>query len=208
MTATAGGFELDRDARRSDRGRLLVGGSPSRLVRLSDSGASALDELLASAPLDRPAAAPQAGAGLDRPAVLDPPAAALAARLERGGLLHPRPGSGAGEAAIATVIPARDGGDALVDLVATLAPAGPVIVVDDGSTDGSPERAAAAGARVIANAGAPGPAGARNTGLGTAATELVAFLDADCIADPGWRAGLGAMLAADPSLALLAPRVR
>ena len=106
------------------------------------------------------------------------------------------------------MIPSLDGGDALVDLVAALAPAGPVIVVDDGSTDGSPERAAAAGAQVLANAGAPGPAGARNTGLHAAATEFVAFLDADCIAAPGWRAGLGAMLAADPSLALVAPRVR
>jgi mycofactocin system glycosyltransferase len=189
VSATAGGFELDPDARRSDRGRLLVGGSPSRLVRLSDAGAAALDEALAGAPLG-------------------PAAAALAARLERGGLLHPRPSCGAGEVEIATVIPALDGGAALVSLVGALAPAGPVIVVDDGSADGSPERAAAAGARVVRNAGAPGPAGARNTGLRAATTELVAFLDADCIAAPAWRAGLGAMLVADPSLALVAPRVR
>jgi mycofactocin system glycosyltransferase len=83
-----------------------------------------------------------------------------------------------------------------------------VIVVDDRSRDGSAERAAAAGAQVIANAGRPGPAGARNTGLRAAATEFVAFLDADVVVAPGWRAGLAGLLAADPTLALVAPRVR
>ncbi|HKZ12622.1 MAG TPA: glycosyltransferase, partial [Solirubrobacterales bacterium] len=94
------------------------------------------------------------------------------------------------------------------ELVRVLAAEGPVIVVDDGSRDGSAERAATAGARVIANAGRPGPAGARNTGLRAAETELAAFVDADCVVAPGWRRGLAELLAADPEMAIVAPRVR
>ena len=45
------------------------------------------------------------------------------------------------------MIPNRDGGEALAALVARLGEREPVIVVDDGSTDGSAERGGAAGAR-------------------------------------------------------------
>jgi glycosyltransferase involved in cell wall biosynthesis len=53
-----------------------------------------------------------------------------------------------------------------------------VIVVDDGSTDGTAEVAAEAGATVLRQR-QRGPGAARNRGLGVAATEFVAFLDAD-----------------------------
>lgn len=181
--------ELDPSVRRRDRGRLLVGGTPPRLVRLSEAGAVALDVAL--------------GGG-----VLDPAGAALARRLVRDGLIHPVPAAGAEEPAVTTVVPVRDGGAALLALVGAALAEGPVIVVDDGSRDGVPERAAALGAGVVANEGRRGPAGARNTGLRAASTDLVAFLDADCAIAPGWRAGLAAMLLADPELALVAPRVR
>ena len=39
-------YELDDWVRRSDDGRLLAGGAPARLVRLSEEGARALDVLL------------------------------------------------------------------------------------------------------------------------------------------------------------------
>lgn len=188
MTVDAERFELDPAVRRRDRGRLLVGGVPPRLIRLSEAGAAALDAILAGDADER--------------------AAPLAARLERHGLLHPLPAPLRPEPRVTTVIPVLDGGEGLVRLVRTLLDAGPVIVVDDGSTDGSPEAARAAGATVIANAGRPGPAGARNTGLRAADSELVAFLDADCLAPPGGHAGLAAFLARDPGLALVAPRVR
>lgn len=196
-------FDLDRSVRVRDGGRLLAGGTPPRLIRLSEAGASALHEILAGGPLD-------------------PGAAALARRLEDAGLIHPLPAGDDQGGTVTTVVPVRDGGDALVALVRVLAAEGPVIVVDDGSRDGSAERAAAAGAQVITNAGRPGPAGARNTGLRGADTELVAFVDADCRvtpsgrdgvdadrrSGPGWRAGLDALFSADPTLALVAPRVR
>lgn len=59
-----------------------------------------------------------------------------------------------------------------------------LIIVDDGSTDGTPAAVAPlleedTRLRLLANAGAAGPAGARNTGIGAARGRLVAFLDSD-----------------------------
>jgi GT2 family glycosyltransferase len=70
-----------------------------------------------------------------------------------------------------------------------------VIVVDDGSTDGTPEllqRAAEEAPyelRVVRHSGA-GSAAARNRGWRQAAAPLVAFTDDDCGTTPGWLSGL------------------
>jgi len=64
-----------------------------------------------------------------------------------------------------------------------------IIVVDDGSTDGTPRVAAEAGARVLCQANA-GPAAARNAGANIASGEIVLFTDADCRPDPGWLAAM------------------
>lgn len=69
-----------------------------------------------------------------------------------------------------------------------------VIVVDDGSTDGTAEAARAAGARVVTLSGAGGnPAAARNQGAAASTGDPLIFLDADCIPAQGW---LTAILAA------------
>ena len=84
----------------------------------------------------------------------------------------------------------------------------PVIVVDDASADpvAIAAIAAAYGARVIRRPVNGGPGAARNTGLAAASTELVAFLDSDCVPEPGW---LDRLLPhfADPAVGAVAPRI-
>ena len=84
----------------------------------------------------------------------------------------------------------------------------PVIVVDDASADPAAiaEIAARHGARVIRRPVNGGPGAARNTGLAAASTELVAFLDSDCVPAPGW---LDRLLPhfADPAVGAVAPRI-
>jgi glucosyl-dolichyl phosphate glucuronosyltransferase len=65
-----------------------------------------------------------------------------------------------------------------------------VVVIDH--NDGLLERARAEfpRARVVANAGRKGLSGARNTGVEISRGDVVAFLDDDAVAAPGWVAGL------------------
>ncbi len=60
-----------------------------------------------------------------------------------------------------------------------------VVVVDNGSTDDTAARAAAHGVRVVREPRA-GVARARNAGVRAATGEIVAFVDADCVPEPGW----------------------
>ena len=60
-----------------------------------------------------------------------------------------------------------------------------LIVVDDGSTDGTAQRAGEMGCSVLRAARNAGPAAARNLGAGTATGSLLWFIDADVIAHAG-----------------------
>lgn len=61
-----------------------------------------------------------------------------------------------------------------------------IIVVDNGSTE-LPSRICAKYANVrLASESEPGPGPARNKGISLARAPLLAFIDADCIADSGW----------------------
>ena len=170
---------------------LLVGGSPRRLVRLSVAGVGALAEL---------------GAG---PAG-SPAAARLARHLTDTGMAvvragpADRPGRAAG--AVTVVVPARDRAQQLDRSLRALD--APVTVVDDGSED--PEAIAAVcdahGAGLLRRTVAGGPAAARNSALGAVATELVAFVDSDCMPPRGWIDALRGHLD-DPLVAAVAPRV-
>ncbi|WP_018412993.1 glycosyltransferase family 2 protein [Methyloversatilis thermotolerans] len=84
---------------------------------------------------------------------------------------------------LSVVIPARDAarwiGSALASVHAQDGIAfDAVIVVDDGSHDGTAAIARAAGAQVIAGPG-NGPSAARNAGVAACDSEYIAFLDAD-----------------------------
>jgi glycosyltransferase involved in cell wall biosynthesis len=72
-----------------------------------------------------------------------------------------------------------------------------LVIVDDGSTDGSVEAARNAGVRIL-HTPCVGPAAARNTGIRATVSEAVAFLDVDDLWPPGTLHRLAAALAANP----------
>ena len=74
-----------------------------------------------------------------------------------------------------------------------------VIVVDDGSTDGTAEAARSSAVEVTVIEGDhAGPAVARNRGVARASGEALAFTDADCVPQRSWlREGLRALEHAD-----------
>ncbi|WP_236830871.1 mycofactocin biosynthesis glycosyltransferase MftF [Blastococcus sp. KM273128] len=179
---------LDPRTRRRDGGSTLLGGSPLRLVRLAPRAA----RLLAA----------------DRLVVAEPAGAELAGRLLDAGLAHPDLPADPDPAGVTVVVPVKDRPEGLARLLAALRadPATadlPVVVVDDGS---AVPVTAPQGVRVLRHPAARGPAAARNAGLAVATTELVAFLDSDCVPLPGWLARLRPHLA-DPRVAVAGPRI-
>ena len=82
-----------------------------------------------------------------------------------------------------------------------------VVIVDDGSTDGTPEACKGyEGVRVLVQENA-GPSAARNRGLSEARGSLIAFTDSDCIVAESWLERLAESLD-DPSVAAVGGRQR
>lgn len=82
------------------------------------------------------------------------------------------------------ILPCLDEAQALPGVLRSLPPGFRPLVVDNGSRDGTPEIAAALGARVVLEA-RKGYGAAVHTGLEAATTDVVAFIDADGSLDPG-----------------------
>ncbi len=100
-------------------------------------------------------------------------------------------------AEVDVIVPVLDGGQRFAACVRALqAQEGVdrrVIVVDNGSSDGSADVARRAGVIVVEEPRRSSYA-ARNAGLAVATAPVVAFTDADCVPDPQWLlAGLGAL---------------
>ena len=108
--------------------------------------------------------------------------------------------------AVSVVIPHLNQPRALARCLASLSantvPPDEVIVVDNGSAR-LPEAICAAHPRVrLAREDTPGPGPARNTGVALARGDILAFIDADCIAAPDWIAALRARMD-DPAAMVL-----
>ena len=71
-------------------------------------------------------------------------------------------------------------------------PAEVIVVIDHNEPLRARVTEALPSVRVIPNTGAPGLSGGRNTGLRAASAEIVAFIDDDATARPGWLAALTA----------------
>jgi mycofactocin system glycosyltransferase len=201
---------LDPATRRTDEGRVLIGGSPLRVVRLTPAGAFAVDGLVAGDEVGQA-----------------PTRQHLARRLLDAGMAHPRPPAPP-RLRVAIVIPVRDRPAGLAATLAALRPrpwtvdvdraavtAGtsidggspPVIVVDDGSRGPGTAAAALAGQAHVERHEQPlGPAAARNTGWQLSDAEVVAFIDADCVPAAGWLTDLLTHFA-DPDVGAVAPRI-
>ncbi|APA99742.1 glycosyltransferase family 2 protein [Nocardia seriolae] len=84
---------------------------------------------------------------------------------------------------VTVVIPCRDEAEALPGVLSAIPVGYRVIVVDNGSTDGTAAVARAAGATVVTET-TPGYGSAVHAGVDAARTELVAVLDGDGSLDP------------------------
>jgi glycosyltransferase involved in cell wall biosynthesis len=78
-----------------------------------------------------------------------------------------------------------------------------VIVVDNGSTDGSPDLAARFPRARLEREPEPGSYAARNRGIAVARGEVLAFTDSDCVPTPDWLAVAVAELSRVPSCGLV-----
>jgi glycosyltransferase involved in cell wall biosynthesis len=112
---------------------------------------------------------------------------------------------------VSVVIPAHNGERFLAEAVASVLAQEQdgleLIVVDDGSTDGTAQVARSLGARCLEQENL-GPAAARNAGIEAASGELIAFLDHDDLWPAGSLRALIARLEAEPELDLVMGRIR
>ena len=192
----------DPGARLVAGGSVLVGGSPVRVLRLTQAGARQVTSWFAGKPVPAADGARTLARRLLDAGVAHPDFAA------RTGGDHPSPLGTRAAADVTVVIPVRDRHAELDRCLSGLRDLPYVIVVDDASADPAAIKRIAAGhgAAVIRRPVNGGPGAARNTGLAVADTDIVAFLDSDCVPRPGWLEGLLPHFT-DPAVGAVAPRI-
>lgn len=189
---------LDARVRLWGNASVALGGSPWGVIRIAPAGRAFVRRLREA----------EAAGLVPAPGVEH----ALADQLVSRGIVHPRTASqtGAVPEAVDVVVPAYERPDLLSLCLTSLRAATPgirIIVVDDASTDPSvAEVARAHGATLVRHPVNRGPAAARNSGLRESTSPIVAFVDADCAATPGWLQPLVAHFD-DPRVGAVAPRI-
>ena len=83
-----------------------------------------------------------------------------------------------------------------------------IIVVDNGSTELPAAVCAAVPGVRLESESVPGPGPARNRGASVAQARLLAFIDADCVADPGWVLSIVEFMDRNPSVAFIGGDIR
>lgn len=168
-------FQADPNLRRREQGRVLIGGSPLGIIRLSERGAQIATDLFAGNRI-----------GDDRATVT------LADRLVDRGMAHPDPSPGERDASeeLCVIIPVRNDLDGLRDTLKALPPVSQIVVVDDASRtplrcEMLQECAPHSPMTIVRNSTSQGPGGARNAGLAVADSPcaIIAFCDAGVLID-------------------------
>lgn len=113
----------------------------------------------------------------------------------------------AGAIGLSIVVPAYNSPRELAECLAAVQADAPadaeLIVVDDASTDGTPDVARAGGARVFRLPRNSGPGAARNHGAERAEGSVLLFVDADVVIAPGTVGRVASAFAGDPGLVAL-----
>jgi GT2 family glycosyltransferase len=111
---------------------------------------------------------------------------------------------------VTVVVPVRDAAGCVEDCLRSLAaqsyPHAEVLVVDNGSRDDTRERVARHPVTLLVES-QHGSYAARNAGVRAARGDLIAFIDADCVAEPDWLAA-GIAGFADPAVGCVCGPIR
>ena len=187
------GLRADPSTVSFDAGTVVLGGSPLRVFRVSERARELMDRWREGQPVGT-----RGAAGM------------LARRLVSAGAFAPRPLDATATFApkdVTVVVPVRDRPAELARLLEHLSRLR-CVVVDDASADAATTKDVAArhGAGFVGLEANVGPAGARNAGLSTVESPLVAFVDSDCEPSPGWLEPLLGHFD-DPLVAAVAPRI-